>query len=67
MPNPESWGSFLRYNYLKFDFTSIRKEGLYFVKYGNQQSQPFRIAGDVFSGTYGSPSSNISCPFRCAI
>ena len=46
--NPESWGSFLRYNYLKFDFTSIRQEGLYFVKYGNQQSQPFRISGDVY-------------------
>ena len=55
MQIPESWGSFLRYNYLKFDFTSVRQEGLYFVKYGNQQSQPFRIAADVFQRNVWQP------------
>lgn len=46
--DPESWGTFLRYNYLKFNFTSVSQEGLYLVKYGNQESQLFRIAGDVY-------------------
>jgi len=44
----EEWGQFLRYNYLKFDFTDIREEGLYRVHYGASQSSVFRIAADVY-------------------
>jgi endoglucanase len=53
--SPVTWGSFLRYNYLKFDFTSVNKEGMYVVKYGNQQSQPFRIATDVYQRNVWQP------------
>jgi hypothetical protein len=42
------WGRFLRYNYLIFDFTGIREEGLYRVHYGVSQSSVFRIADDVY-------------------
>lgn len=42
------WGQFLRYNYLKFDFTNIKDEGLYKVRYGSSESAIFRIAGDVY-------------------
>jgi hypothetical protein len=42
------WGSFLRYNYLKFDFTNISEEGLYQVRYGDAVSSVFRIAKDVY-------------------
>jgi hypothetical protein len=42
------WGQFLRYNYLKFDFTDIREEGLYLVQYGASRSSIFRIAADVY-------------------
>jgi hypothetical protein len=42
------WGQFLRYNYLKFDFTDIREEGLYRVHYGASRSSVFRIASDVY-------------------
>lgn len=44
----EEWGKFLRYNYLKFDFSSIKDEGLYQVRYGNSASSVFRIAADVY-------------------
>ncbi|WP_027084553.1 glycoside hydrolase family 9 protein [Cohnella panacarvi] len=44
----EEWGRFLRYRYLKFDFTNIREEGLYKVQYGASESSVFRIAGDVY-------------------
>lgn len=44
----QEWGQFLRYNYLKFDFTDIREEGLYKVRYGTSESSVFRIAGDVY-------------------
>ncbi len=42
------WGQFLRYNYLKFDFSSIKQEGLYQVRYGTSASSIFRIANDVY-------------------
>lgn len=45
---PAAWGSFLRYNYLKFDFSNIRDEGLYQVRYGNSTSSVVRIASDVY-------------------
>jgi hypothetical protein len=44
----QEWGQFLRYNYLKFDFSSVREEGLYQVRYGNSVSAIFRIAADVY-------------------
>lgn len=44
----QEWGSFLRYHYLKFDFTDIREEGLYKVRYGRSESSIFSIASDVY-------------------
>lgn len=45
---PERWGNFLRYNYLKCDFTGIKDEGMYQIQYGDSQSTLFRIAKDVY-------------------
>ncbi len=45
---PTQWGSFLRYNYLKADFSDITEEGLYQIKYGESESSVFRIAKDVY-------------------
>lgn len=42
------WGRFLRYNYLKFDFSGVKEEGLYQVGYGDSESSVFRIAADVY-------------------
>jgi len=44
----KDWGRFLRYNYLKFDFSNIKEEGLYKVCYGKSESSVFRIARDVY-------------------
>ena len=41
-------GDFLRYNYLKVDFTDVTEEGLYCVRYGDSSSPIFRIAPDVY-------------------
>ena len=46
--NGQDWGRFLRYDYLKFDFSRINEEGLYKVRYGNSESTLFRIAADVY-------------------
>jgi len=44
----QEWGEFLRYNYLKFDFTNIKEEGLYQIHYGDAVSSIFRIANDIY-------------------
>ncbi|MBN1416607.1 MAG: glycoside hydrolase family 9 protein [Bacteroidales bacterium] len=44
----EPWGNYLRYAYEKFDFSSIQKEGLYFIEYGDIRTRSFRIAKDVY-------------------
>lgn len=41
-------GDFLRYQYLKADFSDVREEGLYCVRYGDSASPIFRIAPDVY-------------------
>jgi hypothetical protein len=45
---PERWGKFLRYNYLKVNFTDITEPGLYRIQYGNSRSPLFRIDRDVY-------------------
>lgn len=45
---PREWGRFLRYRYLKFDFSPVTDEGLYRVRYGGSDSALFRIAKDVY-------------------
>jgi len=60
----EYWGTFLRYKYLKFDFSKITREGLYYVEYGNEQSQPFRIADDVFERNVWQPTLEYFLPVQ---
>lgn len=45
---PQAWGAFLRYNYLTFDFSDVKEEGLYKVRYKGSSSSVFRIARDVY-------------------
>ncbi len=44
----EKWGNFLRYNYLRFDFTDVREEGVYMVSYGDVNSNLFSISQDIY-------------------
>ena len=42
------WGRFLRYRYVRFDFSDVTEPGLYRVGWENELSDPFRIGADVF-------------------
>lgn len=44
----QTWGKFLRYQYLRFDFSDVKEEGLYQVWCGESASAVFRIAQDVY-------------------
>ena len=43
-----NYGKFNRYHYLKFDFSSVTKEGLYQVRYGDSYSSVFKISSDIY-------------------
>jgi endoglucanase len=45
---PEEFGRFLRYRYLRLDFSSVTTPGLYLVRYGERVSHAFRIHPDIF-------------------
>jgi len=45
---PQVWGKFLRYRYLKADFSDVVQPGLYKIKYGQSESSVFRIATDIY-------------------
>lgn len=45
---PRVWGQFLRYRYLKADFSDVSQPGLYKIRYGQSESSVFRIAQDVY-------------------
>lgn len=46
------WGNFHRYNYCKFDFSTIKESGIYRIQYGNVVSDPFPIGKNAYSSTW---------------
>lgn len=60
----QEWGKFLRYNYLRFDFSSIREEGLYQVRYGESVSPVFRIAEDIYERGIWQPELEYFLPIQ---
>jgi len=47
-----SWGNYLRYNYLTFDFSSVKEKGLYIIEYGDQKTNPFRIETNIYDNAW---------------
>lgn len=42
------WGKYLRYNYVKFDFSPVKEPGIYYIQYGNQKTNTFVIGPNVY-------------------
>lgn len=59
---PKAWGKFLRYQYLQFDFTSVTQPGMYVVKYGDYQTEPFKISADVYQRHVWQPTLEYFLP-----
>jgi endoglucanase len=57
------WGKYTRYNYLKFDFTSVKDPGIYFIRYGNQSTNTFLIGKDIYS-TVWHPTLDVWFPVQ---
>ncbi len=58
----EDWGRFLRYDYLRLDFTDVTEPGSYLVSYGEQKSHPFRIDSDIFARHVWQPTLDYFLP-----
>ncbi|MBW8323232.1 MAG: glycoside hydrolase family 9 protein [Prolixibacteraceae bacterium] len=46
------WGRYLRYNYAKFDFSSVKEPGVYFIQYGDQRTNTFAIGTNVYDNIW---------------
>ncbi len=42
------WGMYYKYNYVKFDFSSVKEPGIYYIKYGDTKTNNFIIDNSVY-------------------
>ena len=64
---PQAWGRFLRYDYLRLDFTAVETPGMYVVSYGDVALEPVPDRQRTSTrATSGSRRSTPSCRSRCA-
>ncbi|HEY3372723.1 MAG TPA: cellulase N-terminal Ig-like domain-containing protein [Prolixibacteraceae bacterium] len=42
------WGDYYKYHYVKFDFSSVKKPGVYYIQYGNFKTNNFLIGNSVY-------------------
>jgi endoglucanase len=48
----KTWGTYLRYNYARFDFSSVREPGIYIIKYGSHKTSSFQIGINVYDNAW---------------
>ena len=46
--NIDPWGDYFKYNYVKFDFSSVNTPGIYYIQYGDVKTNNFLIGDDVY-------------------
>jgi hypothetical protein len=60
--DPALWGNFLRYKYLRFDFSDVTEPGIYKIKYGNVESSEFEIRNDIYAENVWQPTLEYFLP-----
>jgi len=43
------WGDYYKYHYVKFDFSSVKAPGIYYIQYGNFKTNNFLIDNSVYN------------------
>lgn len=46
--NIAPWGDYFKYHYVKFDFSSVKVPGIYYIQYGDYKTNNFIIANNVY-------------------
>ena len=44
-----TWGPYYKYNYVKFDFSSVKQPGVYYIQYGDTKTNNFLIDKNVYT------------------
>jgi len=60
---PTACDPYLRYQYLRFDFSEVRETGLYQIEYAGVRTRSFRIADDVYDRAWH-PSLDVYLPVQ---
>lgn len=47
--NIASWGNYYKYHYVKFDFSSVKTPGIYYIQYGDFKTNNFLIDNSVYN------------------
>jgi endoglucanase len=61
---PDNHGLYLRYNYLIFDFSEIKEEGMYVAEYRSSSFGPFKIGKDVYDHHVWQPVMDYYLPVQ---
>jgi len=61
---PEKWGKYLRFNYHRFNFSEVKKPGIYQVVYGNYKTEPFKIDSEVYERHVWQPTLEYFLPVQ---
>ena len=61
---PERGGKFMRHEYGVFDFSDVRKPGVYMLRCGDRTAGPFRIAPDVYAQGVWQPTLGTYFPVQ---
>ena len=61
---PANWGRYLRYNYREFDFSDVKEQGMYKVKYGDIESNLFAINKDIYKRHVWQPTLEYFLPVQ---
>lgn len=59
----KKWGQYQRYQYQTFDFSTVRKPGIYVLEYDSVQTAPFKIAEDVYARAW-QPTLDVFFPVQ---
>ena len=60
---PIAWGTYLRYRYHTFDFSSVKEPGIYRLQYGDALTAPFRIDDEVYQAAWH-PTLDVYLPVQ---
>ncbi|HET6440284.1 MAG TPA: glycoside hydrolase family 9 protein [Anaeromyxobacter sp.] len=61
---PREWGRFLRYRCLQLDFSDLEAPGMYLVRWGTVQSNPFQIGPEVYRRHVWQPTLEYFLPVQ---
>jgi endoglucanase len=61
---PVKWGKYLRFNYCQFDFSDVKKPGMYQLKYDGYTTEPFKIDDDVYERGVWQPTLEYFLPVQ---